>query len=160
MPGQRRLDLGPGPALRQLLAEAVVARQVRAAGGDQVAHPGQAGEGQRVGAGGDPEPGHLGQAAGQQAGLAVVAEAEAVGGAGGDRDDVLERPAQLDAEDVLVDVQPEAPPGEPRDDALGEVEVRGRDDGRRRQVARHLGRQVRARTAPRPGRSARPRPRR
>ena len=108
---------------RQLLAEPVVARQTRAAGRDQVAHARETGEGQRVGAGGDPEPGHLGQAAGQQAGLAVVAEAESVGRAGGDRHDVLERPAQLDAEDVLVDVEPEPAPAEPLDDALARGEV-------------------------------------
>ena len=128
----------------QLLAEAMVPRQVRAAGGDQVAHPGEAGERQRVRAGRDAEPRHLGQTAGQQPGLAVVAEAEPVGGAGRDRDDVLERPAQLDAEDVLVHVQPEPPPGDPRDDPLRERQVRGGDDGRRRQVARDLGREVRA----------------
>ncbi len=45
-----------------------------------------------------------------QPGLAVVAEAEPVGRAGGDRDDVLERAAQLDAEHVAVDVEPEPPP--------------------------------------------------
>ncbi len=55
------------------------------------------------------------------------------------------RAAQLDAEDVLVDVETETPPGDPLDHALGEREVRGRDDGRRRQVASHLGREVRSR---------------
>ena len=59
-------------------------------------------------------------------GLAVVAEAEPVGGAGRDRDDVLERPGQLDAEDVLVDVQPEPPAGQPGDDPPRELEVRAR----------------------------------
>ena len=97
---------------------------VRPAGRDDVADPGQAGERERVGAGGDPEPRHLGQAAGHQPGLAVVAEPERVGRPGRDRDDVLERPAQLDAEDVLVDVQPERAAAEPRRDALGELEVR------------------------------------
>ena len=61
---------------------------------------GQARERERVGAGRDPDPGHLGQAARDQARLAVVAEPERIGGAGGDRDDVLERTAQLDAQDV------------------------------------------------------------
>ena len=115
------------------------------AGRDDVAHPGQPGEGQRVRAGRDPEPGHLGQAAGQQAGLAVVAEAEPVGRTCRDRDHVLERPAQLDAEDVLVDVEPEATSCDPCRDPLGEREVRGRDDGRGREVARDLGGEVRAR---------------
>ena len=49
-----------------------------------------------------------------QPGLPVVAEAELLRGAGGDRDDVLERAAQLDAQDVPVDVEPELAPPEPR----------------------------------------------
>ena len=89
--------------------------------------------------GGDPEAGHLGQPAGQQPGLAVVAEPERVGGAGGDGDDVLERAAQLDAEDVAVDVEPELAPAEPRHDPLREVRIRRRDDGRRRQAPGDLG---------------------
>ena len=77
------------------------------AGGDDVADAGEARERQRVRAGGDPEPGHLGQAAGHQPRLAVVAEAELLRRARRDRDDVLERAAQLDAEHVAVHVEPE-----------------------------------------------------
>ena len=69
--------------------------------------PARPGERERVRAGRDPDPRHLGQAAGHEPGLAVVAEAQLLGGAGRDRDDVLERPAQLDAEHVAVDVEPE-----------------------------------------------------
>jgi hypothetical protein len=85
----------------------VVTRQRRVAGRHDVAQAGQAGEGQRVGPGGHAQAGHLGQAAGDQAGLAVVAEAKLLGRAGGDGDDVLERAAQLDADHVAVAVQPE-----------------------------------------------------
>ena len=42
---------------------------------------------------GDAEAGHLHQAARQQGRLGVVAEAQAVADAGGDADDVLQRPA-------------------------------------------------------------------
>ena len=160
MPGRVASISAHGPALGELLAEAMVARQVRAAGRDEVAHPGEPGERERVGAGRDAEPRHLGEAAGQQPGLAVVAEAEPVGGTGRDGDDVLERAAQLDAEDVLVDVEPEPTPAEAGDDPLGECQVRGRDDGRRRQVARDLGREVRAGQGRDATRPARRRPRR
>ena len=111
-PGSDRFDLGPRAAVRELLAEPVVTRQLRAARRDHVAEPREARERQRVRAGRDAEPGHLGEAAGHQAGLAVVAEPEAVRGARGDRDDVLERAAQLDAEHVRVRVQPELAPAE------------------------------------------------
>ena len=56
----------------------------------------------------------------------------------------LSAPAQLDAEDVLVDVQPEPPPSQARHDPLGERVVRGGDDRRGRQAAGDLGGQVRA----------------
>ena len=64
--------------------------------------PARPGKRQRIRAGGDPQSHHLGQAAGHEPGLAVVAEAEPIGGARGDRDDVLQRSAELHAEDVGV----------------------------------------------------------
>ena len=140
------------PAPGQLDAEPVVARQRRAAGRDDVADPGQTGERQRVRPGGDPEPGHLGQAAGHQAGLAVVAEAELLGGAGGDREDVLERAAQLDADEVAVDVEPEPAAAEPSLDPLGERLVVGRHDRRGRQAAGDLEGEVRSGQRGDPGR--------
>ena len=105
--------------------------------------PGQPGERQRVGSGRDPEPHHLGQAAGHQPGLAVVAEAEAVGGARRDGHDVLERAAQLDAEDVAVHVEPELAATEPVGDAGRELGVVGGHDRRGRQAAGDLGGEVR-----------------
>ncbi len=150
MPRQCRFDLGPRPAARQLHAESVVARQRGSAGGDDVADPRQPRERQRVGSGRRTDPHHLGEAAGHQAGLAVVAEPEAVGGARGDGHDVLERAAQLDAEDVAVDVQPEPTPAQPFGDAPGQRQVLCRDDRRGGQPLRDLGRQIR----PRQGRDA------
>src|SRR5207244_471685 len=109
---QRGLDVAPGAALRQLLAEPMIARELRAARRDDVPDPGETGERQRVRTRGDAQPGHLGQASRHEAGLPVVPEAEAVGRARGNRDDVLESAAQLDAEDIPVRVQPELAPRE------------------------------------------------
>ena len=107
--------------------------------------PARPGEGQRVRAGGDPDPGHLGQATGHQPRLAVVAEAELLRRARRDRDDVLEGPAQLDAEHVAVHVEPEPTAAEPLLDPRGERHVLRRDDRRRRQPAGDLQREVGAR---------------
>ena len=69
--------------------------------------PGEPGEGHRVGAERDAEPGGLGQPAGDERGLGVVAEAHALGHPGGQRDDVLHRAAELAADHVGVGVRPE-----------------------------------------------------
>ena len=47
------------------------------------------------------EPRDLGDAAGDQAGARVETKAKALGRAGGDRDHVLERAADLDADEVF-----------------------------------------------------------
>ena len=64
----------------------------------------------RVGAERGAQPGGLGEAAGDERGLGVVAEAHALGHAGGQRDDVLHRAAELAADDVGVGVRPEVRP--------------------------------------------------
>jgi hypothetical protein len=74
--------------------------------------------------------------------LAVVAEPERVRRPRGDRHDVLERAAQLDAQDVAVDVEAELAPTEASNHPLGERAVHGGDDRRRGQAARDLERQV------------------
>ena len=66
-----------GQALAEVLAERAVARQRRGAGGDEVAHAGQAQEGHRVGAERDAQARHLRQPAGDQRGLRVRAVAQA-----------------------------------------------------------------------------------
>src|SRR5439155_11519402 len=83
--GKRGLDVRPAATRRELDAEPMVARQRRSPGGHDVAEAGQPRERHRVRAGRDAEPHHLGQAAGDEPRLAVVTEAEAVGGPGGDR---------------------------------------------------------------------------
>ena len=55
------------------------------------------------------EPGELGEPPRHHRGAGVVADAEALGDAAGDRDDVLQRPAELAADDVVVGVDAEQP---------------------------------------------------
>ena len=100
-------DLVDRAALAELLADVAVAALLAHAGGDQIAHAGEAGEGLQLAAHGDAEAGQLGEAAGDHRRLGVVADAEAVAHAGGDGDDVLQRPADLAADHVLVGVDAE-----------------------------------------------------
>jgi len=55
------------------------------------------------------QPGDLGQAAADHRGPGVVADAEALRDAGGDRHHVLQRPAELAADHVVVGIDPEQP---------------------------------------------------
>ena len=66
--------------------------------------PGQPGEGHRVGAERHAEPGRLGEPAGDDRRLGVVAHAQPLGHADRERDDVLDRAAELGADDVGVGV--------------------------------------------------------
>ena len=98
---QRRLDVGPAAALRELDAQPVVPRQPGRARRDDVADPGEA---RRTSAGWrrprcpsrviSARPRVISPA------LPLSPKPEAVGRARGDRDDVLQRAAQLDADDV------------------------------------------------------------
>ena len=88
---------------------------------------------------------HLGEAAGDERRLGVVAELEAVGAAGGERDHVLRRGAELDADEVVADVDAERDRGDRRLQVERELLVLARDHRRGRQVARDLVRDVRAR---------------
>ena len=75
-------------------------RERAGAGEDQIADAGEAGERFAAAAAGYGEAGDLGDAAGDEGGGGVVAEADAGGDAGGDGDDVFEGSAELDADDV------------------------------------------------------------
>ena len=89
----RAEDVGERVAAREREADLAVARQLAGAGQHQIAEPGQAGQRQRAAAQPLGEAPHLGQAARDQRGARVVAEAEAVAAADRDRDDVLQRAA-------------------------------------------------------------------
>ena len=94
-------------ALAQPFAETAVAAVAAEGGDDQVAHAAQSEKCVPPRAQRHAEPGHLRQPARAQRRLRVVAESNPVAGAGGDGDDVLERAAQLDANDVVVRVNAE-----------------------------------------------------
>ena len=85
----------------------------------------------------------LDEAAGDERGHRVVAEAEALDDARGDRDDVLQRAADLDAGDVVGRVEPQRRPAELLLDEARGVGGRRRHDDRRRQPGRDLGRERR-----------------
>jgi hypothetical protein len=100
-------DLFQAHAAAEVLTERAVARQRRAAGGDEVAHAREPGESVLVGAERGTEPGDLGEPAGHEQGAHVVAHAHADRDADGEGDDVLDRPAQLAADHVRVGVRTE-----------------------------------------------------
>src|SRR6266540_499860 len=128
--GDRLLRSG---ALRDQLAGTAVAAEPAPAGDDQVAHPGEPGERLRASTAGRRQARHLRQPARDQRGLGVVAETEPVHGSGGERDHVLRRRAELDTDQVGVDVDAE----DQRVDLVLEPDrellVLGRDDGRGRE---------------------------
>jgi hypothetical protein len=110
-------------ALAQRLADGAVAAERAGAGEDQVADTGETGESFTAASAGDGEPGDLRNAAGDEGGGGVVAEADSGGDAGGDGDDVLERAAQLDTDDIRGRVEAEGFRGELLLDAGGDVAV-------------------------------------
>ena len=98
-----------------------------------------------LGAEGDAEAGHLGQAAGHQRSAGVEAELHAVGDAGGDGEHVLDRAADLDPDRVGRGVDAQRAAVEGLDRGLAQAGVAARRDQRRRLAARHLDREARPR---------------
>ena len=110
----------------------------------QVAHAGEARERVRTRARGLGEPSHLGKAARDERRLRVVAEAQAVRAARGERDDVLRGRAQLDAGDVVAHVDAEDRRVRRQLETDRELEVVARDDRCGREPAHDLVGDVRA----------------
>ena len=73
---------------------------MRKAGGDEVADPGEAGEGFGLASELGSETGHLGEGAGGEGGEGVVSELEAGADSGGEAVDVFDSAAELDANEV------------------------------------------------------------
>mgnify|MGYP003694707347 CR=1 FL=1 len=125
---------------------------LRPARDDEVAHAREAGERLLLAAGAPRRggPSRRGRAR-SSAAFGVVAELEAVGATGGERDHVLRRRAQLDADDVVVDVDAER-----RRELIAacssqrELLVVARDHRRRRQPSRRSPPRCSARRARRP----------
>ena len=84
----------------------------------------------------DAEARHLHQPARQQRGLGIIAQAKAIIDAGGDADDVLERPSQLDADRIAIRVDAKILGAE---NAVGRYEPVRHPDWRRRPTRAVLG---------------------
>src|SRR5438067_2055233 len=95
-------------AASQLDADGAVAREPAGAGEDEIAHARQAGESLAAGAAGDGQTTNLRQTTGNKGGDGVVSQSETVAYAGGDGDNILQRTAQLDANNVVAGVNAEA----------------------------------------------------
>ena len=91
-------------ALPDLDADRAVAAQRTGAREHEIAESGEPGERRRLRAQRDAEPRHLGQPARDQRRARVEAEPETLGDSRRDGHDVLERAAELDADDVVVRV--------------------------------------------------------
>src|SRR6185437_834468 len=94
-------------AARQSLADAMIAAMWADASSDEIAQAGQSGEGLRLSSQGDAEACHLDEAARQQRRLGVIAQAQTIIDAGGDADDIFERPCQLDADRIEIGIDAE-----------------------------------------------------
>ena len=99
-------------ALRQCHAQRAIPAETSGRGQNKVAHAGEAGEGERAGAQGHAEPGDLGESAGDQRRPGIMPQPEPLENAGRDGDDVFERAGQLDADDVVMRIDPEPRGGE------------------------------------------------
>ena len=84
-----------------MFADVAVAAALAGAGDDEVAHAGQAGERLALAAHRLAELRHLVDGAGHHQGAGVLADAQRVAHADGDRVDVLQRTRHLDADDVV-----------------------------------------------------------
>src|ERR1041385_3799567 len=98
-------------------------------GGARAPPTGEPAEGREPAAEGDAELGHLVQAARDERGVGVRAEAEAFEDARGDGDDILERAGELDAADVVGAIEPERAAAEHALRGVREVVFRRCDDG-------------------------------
>ena len=117
----------------------------RAAGHDQVAHAGQARKRLLLSAQRHTEACDLGQATGHEGRLGVVSQPQAVRNTRAERDDVLERTAQLAADNIGRRVNAEIPVVHKRLlRQLGRLAALGCGDDRRRHAARDLLRMGRA----------------
>ena len=110
------------------MPDGAVAAERAGAGEHQVADAGEAGEGFAAATAGDGEAGDFGNAAGDEGGGGVVAEADSGSDSGGDGDDVFERAAEFDADDIGGGVEAEGLRGELVLDAGGDGGI-GEGDG-------------------------------
>ena len=88
----------------QRQTHASVTRQIAGTGQNQVPHAGQTHEGFALRAKGQTEPGDFRQAPRHQRGTRVQAEPQTIAGAGRNRQYILDRPTDLDPDQIVVGV--------------------------------------------------------
>src|SRR5688572_32445985 len=137
-------DLREREALREKLTDPTVARVLAGARRDEVSEAREARRRERVAAMGEREARDLGEAPRDEAGLRVVAVADPVDRAGAERHDVLQRAAELDADDVVVRIRPEEARADERLEVTRGLGVVGGDDRRRGLPIRDLAADVRS----------------
>src|SRR5688572_23442988 len=137
-------DLREREALREKLTDPTVARVLAGARRDEVSEAREARRRERVAAMGEREARDLGEAPRDEAGLRVVAVADPVDRAGAERHDVLQRAAELDADDVVVRIRPEEARADERLEVARGLSVVGGDDRRRGLPIRDLAADVRS----------------
>src|SRR5712692_4959293 len=138
-------DVGQLLSLTKLHADSAVAAQRPRAGQDQIAHAGQAGEGTRVGPHRRAQTDHFGKPPRDESGAAVVAETKTVHNAGGQRDHIFQRAAELHADGICAQVHAERSRHEY---TLQRFRLRTRrpgQDDRRREVPAHFHGKTRTR---------------
>jgi hypothetical protein len=133
-----RTMVSSGLPCGQRQADAAVARQVAGAGQDQVAHAGQAHEGFGLAAQRRAQAGDFGQAARDQGGARIQAQAQAVGGAGGDGQDVLHGAADFHADQVVAGIHAHAAAVHQPPPRARAARPSGRHRQRAGQAARHF----------------------
>ena len=105
-------DLREFFAAAEFDANTAVAGETARAGEDEVAKTGESGHGFGAASAGDDEAGHFGEAPGNEGRCGIVSEAQAVADAGGDGNDIFQRAAEFDADDIVIGVDAEA--GDPK----------------------------------------------
>ncbi|OIQ82860.1 hypothetical protein GALL_353600 [mine drainage metagenome] len=138
-------DVGQRLAGGQLQPDAPVARQLAGAGQHQIAQSAQAGEGLALRAQRQAEPGHFGEPAGDQRGARVVTLLEAVADAASDRQHVLHRAADGHADLIVAGVDAHAVAVQRVHAGAQQRGVAAGRGQRRRQSARDLVGETRAR---------------
>ena len=98
----------------------------------------------RLAALGDREADGFGQAAGDDGGARVLAQPGAYDDAAGNRNNILDRAADLDADRIVGEIDPEAWRPQQRGGLLRQPSLRAADGNRRRQSLRHLAGECRA----------------
>ena len=142
---RRLLDRRRIMAAAEIDAEGEIARLRRRAGEQEIAKPGQAHHGFRLGAVGFAETHKFGKAARGQRGKRAGAEPATGNDAGGDGQHVLGRAADLYSAHVARMIGPERCRADGLRQCGGKLAVGRRQRHRRRQAARHIGGKARAR---------------